>query len=121
MSFKIFIKSFYTYIFTIDKSVKNSSKEISIKKHIKYRFFLILVLSPIIFAIFSAYRDYGFTLNGTFKLILLLLLVRIIGKVITDYIIHIFFYKSSYKISLKEIRKIKIKKLNILKYRIFKL
>lgn len=122
ISFKRFIKLFYTYVFTIEKSVKKkSNKEISRKYHIKYRLLLILALIPIMYAIFSAYHDYGFTLIGTFKLILLLFLIRIIGKELIDSIVHLLFYKSSYKISLKERRKLKMNKLNRFKYRIFKL
>lgn len=118
VKFKLIIKNIYNYIFTIDENTKKSNRIISRKNHIKYRLILIAALTPIIYAIFTAYVDYGFTLYGTFKLLLLLLLIRFIGKEFIDAIISIFFYKSSYQISIKERRKLKLNKIN--RFRLFK-
>jgi len=111
ITFKRFIKAFYIYIFTIDEDIKKSHKKLSRKDHIKYRVLLILVLLPILYAIFVAYREYGFTLIGTFKLLLLLLIIRFLGNEHIDAILATFIYKSSYQISEKERRKLKLKKI----------
>ena len=119
--FKRFIKLVYTIIFTIDKkTINNCNVSNSKKEHIKSRLYIFLLLIPFCYIIFFGYISESFNLFNIFRTLLFILLFRLIAKDFTDTIIVMFFYKSSYKYTLRDIRKRKIRKLNKLKYRIFK-
>ena len=101
-------------IFTIDKStIEACQKENTRNHHVKYRILLLIALAPILYVLlFSDFYNSGFTFINVFRVILILFMFRIIAKELTDTIIVLFFYKSSYNLTLKEIRKFKLKRLN---------
>jgi len=113
-NFKYWVSRFFKLIFTIDKeTIKSCQKENTRNHHLKYRLLLLIVLSPILYVLlFSDFHNSGFTFMNIFRVILTLLMFRIIAKELTDTIIVLFFYKSSYNLSLKEIRKFKLRRLN---------
>jgi phosphatidylserine synthase len=118
---KIFIKSFYTYVFTVDKKIINNCKVRNSKKdHIRSRLYIVLPLIIFFYIICISYIGETFTLFNIFRTFLFFLVFRIIAKEFTDYIIVMFFYKSFYKYTLKDARKRKIKRFNRLKYKILK-
>lgn len=99
-------------IFTVDKNIKNECFAPSTRnKHIMYRLILFVCLMPILYILIFSYIDKGLTVFNIFRTILFILFFRLFAKKLIDYMIVIFFYKSSYAITLKEKRKNKLRKL----------
>jgi len=110
---KIFLFIFKS-AFTINKEIiKSCEKSENTKyKHIKFRIFIFFLLIPILYILLFGYIRDEFSVINIIRTLLFLFIFRVIAKDITDTIIVIFFYKSSYKYTLKDIRKRKLRKLN---------
>jgi len=107
------LKNIFIDIFSIDNQIiENCKIENKLKNHIKIRICIFILLIPILYILMFSYILYNFNLYNMFKTILLILFFRILAKNMTDYIIVIFFYKSSYRFTLKNRRKNKLNKLN---------
>ena len=107
--YKKIFKYLIKYIFTVDKNtVKSLQKEDTQKNHIKYRILLFIILIPILYVCIFGYINQGFNYMNIIRTIIALFFIRFITKEMTDAIIVLFFYKSSYRLTLKEIRKFKL-------------
>lgn len=116
------IKLLFLYIFTIDKKVRESNGVThKLYIHILYRIVMFLFLTFLIYLILNYCLYGGFTIKHIIQSFSLFILIRFLGKDMTDHLIHAIFYKKTYQVpekTIKQIRKNKLKRIrkkNILK------
>ena len=115
--FKIYVKHYFRYIFTIDKDIKlNGGVPLTRKKHIWYRICIVLLMLPILYVLLFGYIREAFTVWNVIRTIMFIIFFRIIAKDATDVIFVTFFNKESYKLTSREIRKIKLRKIRKSRY-----
>jgi hypothetical protein len=112
MNKKLLCKYIFNKIFTVNKNIiEDCKKEDKFKNHLKYRVLISILLIPFLYIFIFGYISEGLNIFNVFRTILFFIFFRLIAKDMTDFIISIFFYKSSYSLTLKEKRRLKLKRL----------